>query len=168
MDQAVASLLGAFIGASAAIGGGLSLEAFKRRQDRRGVAMALAGAIETELWAVRRRGHIAFFESMLPQLDGGTLPTFFGFAREEDARNPTIDVYLDKVGVLGGDLPSHVIRFTQIMWGIRVDASRLVAGKLSNDSQQVARIVRQDLALMAEMDAFGIDLARRLRRSAGM
>lgn len=167
MDQAVASLLGAFIGASAAIGGGLSLEAYKRRQDRRGVAMALAGAIETELWAVRRRGHVAFFESMLPQLDTGVRPEFFGFAREEDARNPTIDAYLDKIGVLGGELPSHVIRFTQIMWGIRVDASRLVAGKLGNDPKKIARIVRQDLALMAEMDAFGTDVARRLRRSAG-
>ena len=167
MDQAVASLLGAFVGASAAISGGLSLEIYKRRQDRRGVAMALAGAIETELWAVRRRGHVAFFESMLPQLDGGTLPTFFGFAREEDARNPTIDAHLDKIGLLWGELPSHVIRFSQIMWGIRVDASRLVAGKLSNDPQEVARIIRQDLALLAEMDVFGTDLVRRLKRTAG-
>lgn len=167
MDQAIASLLGAFIGASAAIGGGLSLEAFKRRRDRHGIAMALAGAIEHELWAIRRRGHVAMFESMLPLLDDGVLPTFFGFVREEDARNRIADAYLDKLGALSGELPSHVIRFIQTMWGLRVDASRLGTGKFGDDPKLIARIIRQDLELMAEMDIFGTDLVRRLKLSAG-
>ena len=129
--------------------------------------MAFAAAIEMELWAIERRGHVSFVKSLLPQYDAGEAVQLYGFTTKDSARNQFIDAHLDKVGLLGGELPSEVIRFTQFTWGVRVDLSRLVAGELGTDGPMIARIIRQDLAIIAELQILGPDLVRRLRRSAG-
>ena len=167
MDQATSTVLAAAIGAFAGIGGGLCLEAFKRRRERQGVAMALAGAIETELHMITRRGHMEAFKGYLDRMERGEALNFYGFVKEGQSSNLIVEAYLDRFGMLGGELPSDCMRYFQTTWGIRVDAARLVAGELSSDPAVQMHVIRQDLAIMAEMEVFGRDLARRLRRSAG-
>jgi len=76
MDQGTSTVLAGLISAVAVIGGARSLEGFKLRQERRGVARALAGAIEFELWAIKRRGHLQFFRDKLEQIEAGADITF--------------------------------------------------------------------------------------------
>lgn len=166
MDQGTSTLLGAAIGAFAGISGGILLEAFKRRQDRRGVAMALAGAIEMELWAIERRGHVQMFRGILERFEAGKFVAVRGLAPEDQARNPIADAFTEKFGMLPGRLPARVIQFFQTMWGLRLDAARVVSGHFGENVSLIAAVIRQDLDIMAEMQVMGRQLALDLRASA--
>jgi hypothetical protein len=87
--------------------------------------MALAGAIEAQLWAIERRGHVKMFREELVLLDAGQDRSFFGLVDKDHVRNPIADAFIEKYGMLKGTLPTRVIKFSQVMWGIRVDAARL-------------------------------------------
>ena len=166
MDQGTSTILAALIGALAGIEGARSLERLKHRQERHGVARALAGAIEFELWALERRGHETLLREKLAMLEAGDEVQFFGFAPENQTRNPIADAYTAKLGMLRGDLPARVIQFFQTMWGIRVDGARLVSGGFGEDPATIAGVLRQDLELLGETVARGRTLARDLRASA--
>jgi hypothetical protein len=72
MDPGTSAILGSFIGASAGIGGGILLEAYKRNRDREGFALALAGEIFSLLHITEQRQVAQGYASLLPKLDAGT------------------------------------------------------------------------------------------------
>lgn len=127
--------------------------------------MALAGAIEFQLWIIERRGHIPMFREALARIDAGEDRTFFGLVEKDQTRDPIADAYIERFGLLGGTLPARVIKFFETMWSIKVDAARLVAGDFGN-REIAAQVIRQDLELMADIDKSGRELARDLRASA--
>lgn len=167
MEQATSTLVAAAVGALAGICGGMSLEWFKRRQDRHGVAMALAGAIEAELWMIKRRKHVEFFRGALVRIRNGEPLTFYGFVKEDQAKNAIADAFMEKFGMLPGTMPARTIKFFQAMWGIRIDVSRVVAGEFGGDRGLIASVIEQDLELMAELEVLGQQLALDLREFAG-
>ena len=96
MDQATAALLGALIGATTGKSGGVALEMYKRRRDRQGTASALAGEIASILYMTERRGHVAFFESLLPTLEAGNAVSVPSIAPGREFRDPVADRHLDR------------------------------------------------------------------------
>ena len=58
MTQTLAALLGSIATAIALLYGGLAVEAYKRRRDRMGMALALAGAIDAMLGLIEARDMI--------------------------------------------------------------------------------------------------------------
>jgi hypothetical protein len=165
LDQATSTVSAAAIGAFAGIGSGLLLEAYKRRQERRGVAMALAGAIAMQLGAIERRGHLKFFKDELARLRAGEVRAYFGFADKDQVRDPIADAYIEKYGMLGGDLTERVIHFFQTMWGIRVDVSRLVSGHFADAAVRI-HVIQQDIDIVEDLQVTGKKLAQDLRASA--
>jgi hypothetical protein len=162
MDEAAAALTGAFIGASAGIAGGLLLEAYKRRRDRRGTASALAGEIASILFMAERRRYVEFFTGILPQLNAGVDVPIAKFGPGGDYRDPVVDRFLDKIGLLSGDLPERIVRFYSILTGIRRDLERMANGELNAAGK--ASVIAEDLAIWQEAVALGNQLMADLRR----
>lgn len=77
MTQTLAALIGSLGTAIALIYGGLALEAYKRRRDRMGMALAIAGAIDAMLNLIETGGVITKFREALCKLDAGQ-PVQFG------------------------------------------------------------------------------------------
>lgn len=169
MDATVfAALIGAaaaITGAVAGIIGARSLERLKHRNERWAIARALAGAIEFEIWALEHRGHETRLRGFLTMLEAGQNVQIYGFAPENQARNPIADAYTEKLGMLPGNLPARTIQFFQTMWGIRIDGARLVSGGFGKDCALIADVIRQDLDLLAETVTRGRVLALDLRAS---
>jgi hypothetical protein len=165
MDTGAAGLLGAAIGASAAIGGNLMLEAYKRRRDRQGVASALAGEIATILYMAERRKYVEHFTNVvLPQLEQGIDVKIPHFTPERDYRDPVIDRCLDKLPLLPGHLAERIVRFYSMLSGIRADLYRMAEGE--GDVAWKAAIIREDLDLWKDTVSVGNEIVTELRREA--
>ena len=165
MSQALAGLLGAFIGALAVMGGGVIAEAYRRYRDRQGIASALAGEIAGLLHMTEKRQYVQFFEGVLPRLESGTDVPIPQFVKSRDnPLDPVIDRYLDRLGHLSGSLPERVVRFYQFVAGIRVDLERITEDGLNVSFK--ASLVREDLALWKEAVQLGEQLVRELQEIA--
>jgi hypothetical protein len=162
MSQAVAALLGALIGAVAAIGGAIFAEHYRRHRDRQGVASALAGEISGILFMAERRRHPEVFENeILPKLKAGIDVPISKFTQGRDYKDPVIERYLDKIGLLLGTLPDRIVRFYYSVQGIRLDLERLIEGEF--DILGKINIIIEDLALWRETESLGQQLVHELR-----
>ncbi|NPD70289.1 hypothetical protein HN018_24180 (plasmid) [Lichenicola cladoniae] len=107
----MAALFGSVATAVAIFGGGLAVEAYKRRHDRTGMALALAGAIDAWLSLIASREMIEELWASLDQLEAGR-PNTFGSLIGENISFQTITLaYASQIGHLGDDLPFRVARF---------------------------------------------------------
>jgi hypothetical protein len=157
MDQATAALLGAFIGASAGVTSGVALEMYKRRRDRQGVASAVAGEIASILYMTNKRGHVGYFERLLPTLDSGLdleVP-IAAIVPRGDYRDPVADKYMDRLGLLPSDYAERIIRFYTLLAGVRLDIKRLTSGEYNGDPSAMASLIREDLQVWAEATQLG-------------
>ncbi len=84
MTQTLAALIGSLATAIALIYGGLAVEAYKRRRDRMGMALAIAGAIDAMLGLIETRGMIKELWEALGELDAGQ-PVQFGSLIRDNA-----------------------------------------------------------------------------------
>jgi hypothetical protein len=166
MNQAVAVLLGAIFGA---ILSGVGLESYKRHRDRQGTASAIAGEIFAILQMSAKRNYVSWFHGMLSTLDSGTDLKVPDILRRPIELDPVISKYLDRIGLLGEDLPERIVTFYHQIMGIRSDLARLADGKFDgvpNASQIKANLIREDLALWDETVALGNTLRDELRAIA--
>lgn len=162
MDAGWAALGGAFLGASAAIGGGLALELYRRHCDRRGVASALAGEVAAILHIATVRDYGPLFEGYLKRLETGIdvrVPPLLAKPLDLD---PIWERHIAQVGLLGGMLPAEVVRFYTCLQGIRLDLARLAAGEFDGDPPRKAALIREDLALWTQIPALAEPLIARL------
>ena len=166
MNQASAALLGAFIGASAGVTGGVVLEWYKRRRDRQGTASAVAGEIASILYMTERRNHPAFFERMLPKLDAGEDVPVPAIAPGDDQRDLVADRYLDRLGLLPSDYAERVIRFYTLVVGFRADVRRMTSGEFKGKPSVMASIIREDLEVWREATQLGHQLVTELGKVA--
>jgi len=164
MDPAMAALIGSLIGAFAGIGGGLLLEAYRRRRDRQGTASALAGEIASILFMAERRKYVEYFETILPSLDGGVDILIGKFAPDADHPEPVADRLIDKLGLLPRNLPERVVRFYSMVAGIRRDLERMANREVSVSGK--ATMIREDLAIWTEAVSLGNELVTELQREA--
>jgi hypothetical protein len=164
VDQATAVLLGAFIGASAGISGGVALEMYKRRRDRQGTASALAGEIASILYMTEKRGHVALFENALPTLDAGQDVPVPDIAPGREFRDPVADRYLDRLGLLPWNLPERIVRFYTLVVGVRADVQRMASGEFTGKPSSMAAIIREDLAVWKEATLLGSQVVTELQK----
>jgi hypothetical protein len=166
LDQATAALLGAFIGASAGVTGGVALEMYKRRRDRQGTASALAGEIASILYMTKKRGHVEFFQQMLPALDQGQYVSIPVLAPAGDYRDPVADRYIDRLGLLPSNYAERIVRFYTILAGVRSDLQRMASGGFKGNPSAMATVIREDLRVWAEATQLGEEIVIELRKVA--
>jgi hypothetical protein len=166
LDQATAALGGAFIGASAGIAGGVALEMYKRRRDRQGTASALAGEIASILYMTNRRGHVEYFEALLPTLDGGDDVSIPILAPSGDHRDPVADRYIDRLGLLPSNCAERIVRFYTLLAGVRADVRRLSSDEFKGNPSAMAALIKENLLVWKEATRLGDQLLTELRKIA--
>lgn len=160
----LAALFGSVATAIAIFGGGLAVEAYKRRRDRTGMALALAGAIDALLSLIATRGMIEELWRSLEQLDAGRPMTFSSLIAENTSFQTITLAYAGQVGHLGDDLPFRVARFLAYAEALTHDLSRL---DQSVDKPEVqAMLIRRMQPVWVQTEELGTGLVTDLKRQA--
>lgn len=166
MTQTLAALLGSIATAVALFYGGLAVEAYKRRRDRMGMALAIAGAIDALLGLIEARDMITELWEALGELDAGRPVQFGSLIRDNSPFQSITLSYASQIGSLGGDLPFRVARFLTYNQGLLHDLGRLDENM---DKPQVqAMLIRRMRPLWEKTHVLGTALIEDLRRAAGI
>ena len=166
MTQTLAALLGSIATAIAIFGGGLAVEAYKRRRDRMGMALAIAGAIDALLGLIETREMITELAGALGELDAGRSVQFASLIFDNSPFQTITLSYAGQIGSLGGDLPFRVARFLTYNQGLLHDLARLDANRDQPEVQ--ATLIRRMGPLWEKTQALGITLIDDLRLTAGV
>ena len=159
-----AALFGSIATAIAIFGGGLAVEAYKRRRDRMGMALALAGAVDAMLGLIETRRMTDELWRALAELDAGRSVEFGALIGENAPFHAITLSYAGQIGNLGGDLPFRVARFLTFNQGLQHDLVRLDG---SRDRPEVqAMLIRQMRPLWERTEALGVKLVADLRHAA--
>ncbi|MGI4976288.1 MAG: hypothetical protein ACRYG6_05025 [Janthinobacterium lividum] len=160
-----AALFGSIATAIAIFGGGLAVEAYKRRHDRVGMTLALAGAIDALMGLIEARDMTGELVGALEALDAGR-PVEFGSLIRDNAPFQAITLhYANQIGGLGGDLPFRVARFLTYSQGLQHDLARL--GQQQDKPQVQAMLIRRMNPLWQETRTLGVRLVADLRKASG-
>jgi hypothetical protein len=154
-------LIGAIVGAMAAIIGQLISERYRRHRDRQMTAGGLAASIEATLLLTDRRGYALLFEDIVARLKQGQQIKPEKLL-EDASIDPITAGMLDRAGLLGHDLPGRIATFMHVLTGIRTDLVRWGKGEFDNP----AKIFEDDLALWREFEPKARLLVRDLRNHA--
>lgn len=166
MTQTLAALLGSIATAIAIFGGGLAVEAYKRRRDRMGMALAIAGAIDALIGLIETRDMVPELWDALVELDAGR-PVHFGSLIRDNPPFQAITLsYASQIGSLGGDLPFRVARFLTHNQGLLHDLGRL--DENADRPQVQAMLIRRMRPLWEKTHALGVALIEDLRKAAGV
>ena len=164
LTPTLAALFGSIATAIAIFGGGLAVEAYKRRHERMGMALALAGAIDALLGLIETRRMTDELLEALERLDAGQ-PVEFGSLISDNAPFQAITLaYANRIGGLGGDLPFRVARFLTYTQGLQHDLVRL---EQNNDKPRIqATLIRRMRPLWETTQQLGTGLVGDLRITA--
>jgi hypothetical protein len=163
MLATLAALLGVIIGALLS---GVGLESYKRHRDRQGLASALAGEIFAILHMTSKRNHVVWFTAMAKQLEADQPVKIPDIVQRPLQLDPVIASLVDRLGLLGANLPERITTFYHYVNGVRLDIVNLVDGKFDHDLKQKANLIREDLALWDETIKLGGDIRKDLHRIA--
>ncbi len=164
LTPTLAALFGSVATAIAIFGGGLAVEAYKRRRDRMGMALALAGAVDALLGLIETRQMTEELWTALAELDAGH-SVEFGALISDNAPFQAITLsYAGQLGNLGGDLPFRVARFLTFSQGLQHDLARLDQSRDRPDVQ--AMLIRRMSPLWEKTKALGVTLVADLRQAA--
>lgn len=165
LTPTLAALFGSIATAIAIFGGGLAVEAYKRRRDRMGMALALAGAIDAFLGLIEARQMTKELWAALAELDAGHRVEFGTLIGDNVPFQAITLSYANQIGNLGGDLPFRVARFLTFNQGLLHDLGRL---DQSGDKPEVqAMLIRKMGPLWERTEALGTGLVADLRQAAG-
>ena len=157
-----AALFGSVATAIAIFAGGLAVERYKRRGDRQGMALALAGAIDAMLGLIEARDMTAEIARAMPELEAGHAVEFRTLVGDNAPFRTITMAYAETLGALGGDLPFRVARFLTWTEGLQQDLRALEQSDGRPERQ--AALVRQMNDLWPRTDALGRGLVTDLRR----
>ena len=160
----LAALVGSVATAMAIFGGGLAVEAYKRRRDRTGMALALAGAIDALLSLIATREMIAELWSSLDRLDAGRPNTFGSLIGESTTFRTITLAYASQIGHLGADLPFRVARFLAYAEALTHDLSRL--DRNVDEPEVQAMLIRRMRLVWLQTEELGTGLVTDLKRQA--
>ncbi len=165
MNPTTAALCGSIATAISIFGGGLAVEAYKRRRDRMGMALALAGAIDALLRLIETRRMTAELDAALGELEAGR-PVEFATLINENAPFQAITLsYANQIGNLGEELPFRVARFLTYCQGLQHDIERL--GRGADQPYTQATLIRAMRPLWLETWRLGQELVRELKVAGG-
>lgn len=160
-----AALLGSIATAIAIFAGGLAVEAYKRRRDRDGMALALAGAIEALLGLIEARRMVEELQGAVDALEAGQTLDFVSTVSENAPFQAITMAYAARLGDLGGDLPFRVARFLCYSQGLQHDLVRLEESRGAPRIQ--AALIRRMAPLWDHTRSLGLALAADLKAGAG-
>jgi hypothetical protein len=115
----------AFVGAMT---GNVIVEKYKCYRDKRSIASALAGEICAIIDIADRRQHVRFYESILVILAQGNDVSLPHLIVDPHKLDPIAEKHLDKIGLLGSELPEKIAKFYTYLSGIRHDIHALAQG----------------------------------------
>ncbi len=162
LTPTLAALFGSIATAIAIFGGGLAVEAYKRGRDRKGMALALAGAIDAMLGLVEARRMIDELGAALAELDAGHSVEFGALIGENAPFQAITLSFAGQIGNLGGDLPFRVARFLTFIQGLIHDLVRL---DRSRDKPEVQAMLIRSMRPLWEMTRpLGMTLVADLRQ----
>ena len=165
LTPTLAALFGSIATAVAIFGGGLAVEAYKRRHDRMGMALALAGAIDALLGLIEARDMTGELLGAVEVLEAGRRVEFGSLIRDNAPFQAITLSYANQIGGLRGDLPFRVARFLTYSQGLQHDLARL--GQHEDAPQVQAMLIRRMNPLWRETQALGVGLVADLRVAAG-
>lgn len=166
LTPTLAALFGSIATAIAIFGGGLAVEAYKRRHERMGMALALAGAIDALLGLIETRRMTVELLEALPELDAGHAVEFGSLIRDNAPFQAITLSYANRIGGLGGDLPFRVARFLTYSQGLQHDLTRL--DQQADNPRTQAMLIRRMEPLWGYTQELGISLVADLRTAAGI
>jgi hypothetical protein len=111
-----------------------------------------------------RRKYVELFEDILQKLDAGIDQPIGRITYSREYRDPVADRFVDKLGLLPGDLPELIVRFYAVLSGLRLDLDRMSDGEFN--LQAKAKVLREDLGLWRDNVILGKDLIEELQRVA--
>lgn len=163
MTPTLAALFGSVATAIAIFGGGLAVEAYKRRRDRMGMALALAGAIDALLGLIETRDMVRELWAALDDLDAGRIVELGSVIGENAPFHAITLSYANQIGSLGGDLPFRVARFLAYNQGLQHDLDRLDRNRDRPEIQ--AMLIRRMRPLWETTRELGVGLVADLRKA---
>jgi hypothetical protein len=167
MEKETAALLGAAIGGCAGIVGSLVTYVLQRGRDKQGAASAIAGEIASILDMSEARHYVELFTSFAESFEAGHEPKIPNIIKgRDDELEPVIKIYLDKIGLFGGDLPERIVRYYSVLHGIRFDIERLIDGEYIGHPKNAAWLIRHDLDLWKENETLGRQIVVDLKNMA--
>jgi hypothetical protein len=113
-------LIGAMVGATAAIFGQLLTEGYKHYRDCQMTARGIAASIDATLIMTDRRGYVRMAENIIARINQGEQIKAEKII-EDAGIDPVTEKLLDRVGSLGHDLPVRIAIIMQVLTGIRLD-----------------------------------------------
>ena len=156
-------IVGAMLGALAAI----ALERHKHATDRRGVASAIAGEISAWIYGVEMRGQVEEFTAHAVRVRSGQAGQGpYAWIDTESNRDPVLTAYINRIGVLGGNLPERVARFYTILESLRSDLRRLAGPELVGKPDAAADVIEKGLELWKQAATDGKKLVQDLQAVA--
>ena len=165
MSPTTAALCGSIATAIAIFGGGLAVEAYKRHRDRKGMALALAGAIDALLRLIEARRMPVELEAALGELEAGRRVEFATLINDNAPFQAITLSYANQIGNLGRELPFRVARFLTHCQGLQHDIERL--GRGSDQPRTQAALIRAMLPLWTETGRLGGELVIELKAAGG-
>jgi len=159
-------VLAALFGAAATGLFNLILELFKRRQDRRGVASAIAGEIWGVLYSVKVRGLAEHFRKVIDWIDANdpknpAKPPWAHYNKDADVA-PTFKAYVDRLGQLGGALPARVSGWYTLFSALRTQLIVLATDPEYIEPAKAKVMIERALLMWDKLDADGRELVRDL------
>ncbi|HWF63034.1 MAG TPA: hypothetical protein VN685_00315 [Rhizomicrobium sp.] len=152
MDLILAGILGAIL----AGGGKILLELYKRHDDRKGVASAIAGEISGILFSATTRDLPAYFAALVPLLKTPNPPNPpWVYYDEKINPTPVLDAYLKRIGSLGGRFPERVAQFYTLYSSIIVTTRLVAGGSLNGQPVAAALQIEGALAIWVRASADG-------------
>ena len=165
LTPTLAALFGSFATAIAIFGGGLAVEAYKRRRDRMGMALALAGAIDALLGLIETRGMIVELWTALEELDAGRSVEFASIIGDNAPFQAITLSYANQIGQLGRTLPFRVARFLTYCHGLQHDLARL--DRNADRPHVQARLIRLMQPIWIKTETLGTSLVADLKQAGG-
>jgi hypothetical protein len=163
---AVIGLVGALIGARAALYGQALQRRHELTQRRQSLGFALAAEIEAYLDIVEQRGWVLLAENLFKQASNGSLPKIEGWLSEQEKVKDPFPIFaanMSNIGLLGqttGPLAKFYTRIT----GVRSTVAGLQEGGYDNlGPSGVANVIRTEIDLWLETVALGRKIVNDLR-----
>jgi hypothetical protein len=162
------ALVGVVIGAVLAGGAQVVVEYYKRQDDRRGIASAVAGEVAGIIFTEQARQLSVQFSTLSVQLRAGTAPPPpWAFHDASYEATPVLQAYMSRIGSLGGKLPAEVAYFYSLYDSVRLDIKILAGGFYNNDPAAAAGHIDRAVALWRVAEPEGKKLIADLQSICG-
>ena len=144
MDTTLAVLLGAILGGFMK----LVFDGYQRKQDRKGVAAAIAGEISATIHSANATGLPVYFKTLSQKLKTRTPPAPpWAFYDTSAPRSPVAEAYMGRAGQLGSRLAQRVGHWHSTMGAIRLELKIVAAGAFDHNPAAAALRIDGALAL---------------------